>query len=66
MALVQEGPSLSLMACKYSRLKERAVPVVDSIKLHKLLDKGRSMCYNGHVIKHDLRKGLIGKDPPCR
>jgi hypothetical protein len=31
VALVQEEPSLSLMACKYTRIKESANPVVDSM-----------------------------------
>jgi len=29
--LVQEGPTLSLMACKYARIKESAIPVFDSM-----------------------------------
>ena len=41
MALVQEGPSLSLMACKYTCVKETAIPVIDSMSVHKLLDRGR-------------------------
>jgi len=31
VALVQEGPFLSLMACKYTRIKESVIPVVDSM-----------------------------------
>jgi hypothetical protein len=41
VALVQEGPSLSLMACKYTCVKEKAIPLTDSMSVHKLLDRGR-------------------------
>ena len=41
VALVQEGPSLSLMACKYTCVKETSIPVIDSMSVHKLLDRGR-------------------------
>jgi len=43
VALVQEGPSLSLMACKYTCIKESVIHIVDSMSVHKLLGKGRSM-----------------------
>ena len=41
VALVQEGPSLSLMACKYTCVKETAIPVTDSMSVYKLLERGR-------------------------
>ena len=31
VALVQEGPSLSLMARKYTRIKDSAIPVFESM-----------------------------------
>ena len=61
VALVQEGPSLSLMACKYIRLKESAIPVFDSMYIHKLLEKGRSVpqgtFHNTRFKERAARKG---------
>jgi hypothetical protein len=61
VALVQEGPSLSLMTRKYTRIKESAVPVVDSMSVHKLLEKGRSVlhgtCQDTRFKERAGRKG---------
>jgi len=57
VVLVQEGPSLSLMACKYTRIKDCAIPVFGSTQVHKLLEKGRSVLQG----THDIREGLVGK-----
>jgi hypothetical protein len=61
VALVQEGPSLSLMTCKYTRIKESAIPVVDSMSVHKLLEKGRSVlhgtCQDTQFKERTCRKG---------
>ena len=61
MALVQEGPSLSLMARKYTCIKERAIPVVGSMSVHKLLEKGRSVlqgtCHGTPFRERAGRKG---------
>ena len=61
MALVQEGPSLSLMACKYTSTKESAIPVFDSMHVHKLLEERRSVlqwtCHNTRFKERAGRKG---------
>jgi len=61
VALVQEGPYLSLMACKYTCIKESATAVVDSMSVHNLLEKGRSVlqgtCYNTRIKERAGRKG---------
>jgi len=61
VALVQEGPSLSLMACKYTCIKERAIAVVDSMSVHKLLEKGRlglqGTCHDTPFRERAGRKG---------
>ena len=43
MALVQEGPSVSLMACKYTCVKETAIPLTDSMSVYKPLERAVSV-----------------------
>jgi hypothetical protein len=62
VALVQEGPSLSLMACKYTSIKESAISVFD-----KLLEKGRSVLqWTWHNTRFKERAGRKGPSVSLR
>jgi len=70
VALVQEGPSLSLMACKYTRLKGRFILVIDSLYVHKLLEKGRLVlhgtCHNTRFKERAGKKGSSVSLKACK
>jgi len=62
VALVQEGLSLSLMACKYTGIKESSIPVVDSMSVHKLLEKGPSVLH-GTFQDTRIKETAVRKGP---